>query len=328
MKFKVGIIGCGVICENHLVPLSKNKNTQVVAVCDIVKDRADKIADKYNCKAYYNYMDMINNERLDSVHICLPHHLHSEVSVYALNNGLDVLCEKPMDISLTRALKMKDAADKSKRKLGIVFQNQYTAGATLIKSRLNGGKLGKIIGASAQLMWYRDQKYYDHDDWRGKWNTEGGGVTINQAVHTLDLLMSFVDSEVDSVNVSLSHKGETTIEVEDTSEGVIKFKNGLNAIFYFSTNFIGFQHSRIFLNCEKGIAELLGSDAIIRYNDGVVEKTDSDRQIKLISKECYGSGHYALINEFYNDSGKSNAKDMLYRALKTQELLEMIYNSK
>lgn len=328
MKFRVGLIGCGVICENHLIPLSKNCNTEIVAVCDIVRDRAIKIAEKYNCKAYFDYKDMLKREQLDSVHICLPHHLHSEVTVFALKQGVDVLCEKPMDVSYKNALLMKETAISTGRNLGIIFQNQYSAGPKFVKKKLKEGFLGKVISASAELMWYRDQEYYDSADWRGKWVTEGGGVTINQAAHTLDMLRDFIDSDPESVSAILSHKGNTNVEVEDTSEGIILFKNGVKAVFYFSNNFVGFQPPRIVLNCENAMVEVKGADAIVTYSNGLVESVSPTDEVIKIGKQCYGMGHFAQINEFYCDDRIDKAKAMLDRAVKTQHLLEMIYDCK
>ncbi len=95
-KYRVAVIGCGVISSSHLVPLSEQENTEIAAVCDIKKERADAKAAEFGCKAYYDYKEMIDSEQLDSVHVCLPHYLHSTVSIYALQHGLDVLCEKPL----------------------------------------------------------------------------------------------------------------------------------------------------------------------------------------------------------------------------------------
>lgn len=325
MKFKVGVIGCGVICENHIIPLIENDNTELVAVCDIVEDKAIKYANKYNCKAYFDYKEMLESEELDSVHICLPHYLHSEVAIYAMKHGADVLCEKPMDVTYQNALLMKKVAAENNRVLGVVFQNQYSAGSVFVKDKLKKGDLGKIISASAELKWYRGQEYYDGSDWRGKWSTEGGGVTINQAVHTLDLLREFVDSDVESVNATLSHKGPTTVEVEDTSEGIIHFENGVVAVYYFSNNFVGYQPPKIVLNCDNATVEVSGADATITYNNGLIESIKPKSEVVLIGKQCYGNGHFAQINEFYCDDRESKANDMLNRALKTQKLLDKIY---
>lgn len=207
---------------------------------------------------------MLSIESLDSVHICLPHYLHSEVAIYALNNGVDVLCEKPMDISYNNALLIKEAAENNDKVLGIVFQHQYSAGPVFVKEKLQNGALGKIISAGTELLWYRGQDYYNSADWRGKWNTEGGGVTINQAVHTLDMLRGYINSEVELVNATLSHNGETNIEI-------VLFKNGVKAVYYFSNNFVGFQPPMIVLNCENATVEIKGADATISYIDGWVE---------------------------------------------------------
>lgn len=328
MKFKVGVIGCGVICENHIIPLIQNSNTELVAVCDIVKDKATTVANKYNCKAYFDYKDMLKNEKLDSVHICLPHYLHSEVAIYAMQHGVDVLCEKPMDISYNNACLMKKVSIDTGRNLGIIFQNRYATGPKFIKDKLKDGDLGRILSASAELMWYRDQEYYDSAYWRGKWATEGGGVTINQAVHTLDMLRYLIDSDVEEVKATLSHKGNTNVEVEDTCEGTILFKNDVKTVFFFSNNFVGFQPPRIVLNCENATVEIKGPDATITYNNGITESIYHNDEVVQIGKQCYGTGHFAQINEFYSSDRVEKAKDMLEEALKTQEVLEMIYKYK
>ena len=328
MKFRVGIIGCGVICENHIIPLIQNSNTELVAVCDIVKDKALNIANKFECNAYFDYKEMLKSEKLDSVHICLPHYLHSEVAIYAMQNGVDVLCEKPMDISYKNACLMKKISIDTGKNLGIIFQNRYSTGPKFIKEKFKNGDLGRIVSASAELMWYRDQEYYDSAYWRGKWATEGGGVTINQAVHTLDMLRYLIDCEVEEVKATLSHKGKTNVEVEDTCEGTIFFKNDVKAVFFFSNNFVGFQPPRIVLNCENATVEIKGPDAAITYSNGITESIYHNDEVVQIGKQCYGTGHFAQINEFYSSDRVEKAKAMLEEALKTQEILEMIYKCK
>jgi predicted dehydrogenase len=147
MKFKVGVIGCGVICENHIIPLIENDNTELVAVCDIVEDKAIKYANKYNCKAYFDYKEMLESEELDSVHICLPHYLHSEVAIYAMEHGVNVLTEKPMDIDLESAERAVAVAKEKNKLFGVIFQCRYNNPAQLVKNAIKSGKLGKIISA-------------------------------------------------------------------------------------------------------------------------------------------------------------------------------------
>ncbi len=326
-KYRVGIIGCGVIAPNHLSVLSKLSNVDLVAVCDVVKDRADNKAKEYGCKAYYDYKEMIAAENLDSVHVCLPHYLHSEATVYSLKAGVDVLCEKPMDISYAKALEMKETADKCGRKLGIIFQNRYNPGTRFAVKLLNSGKIGALKGISANLTWCRDQEYYDQDAWRGKWATEGGGVLINQAIHTVDLTRYLTQSEVASVSASVSHRGNTVVEVEDTAEGIVKFENGTNVMFYFSNNCPRSVNIQVELFCEKGVISILGANATATYDDGTVEESYNDADLENPGKAVYGVGHFAQITEYYTEGAEDKVRKTLEEALKAQKLLEDIYNS-
>ena len=99
-KLRVGVIGCGRISVRHFIPLTSIDDVELVACCDIKKDRADEAANKYGIKAYYSYEEMIKEEKLDAVHLCLPHYLHSTVAIFAFNHGVNVLSEKPMDIDM------------------------------------------------------------------------------------------------------------------------------------------------------------------------------------------------------------------------------------
>lgn len=326
-KYRVGIIGCGVIAPNHLNVLNKLENVELVAVCDVVKEKAEKKAEEYGCKAYYDYKEMLSAEKLDSVHVCLPHYLHSEVTIYCLNAGVDVLCEKPMDISYAKALQMKDAADRSGRKLGIIFQNRYNPGTQFAVQLLESGKIGALKGVSANLTWCRDQKYYDQDDWRGKWATEGGGVLINQAIHTVDLTRYLTNSEVISVSASASHRGYTQVEVEDTAEGVVKFENGVEVMFFFSNNCFRDRNIQVELFCEKGVISILGANATATYDDGTVEESYDSSELKNQGKAVYGVGHFAQITEYYTEGAEDKVRKTVEEALKTQKLLEDIYDS-
>ena len=325
-KIRVGIVGCGVICGNHIVPLTENDKTEVVAVCDIVEEKAKSKASELGCAAYTDYKEMIEKENLDSIHICLPHYLHSTVAIYALERGLDVLCEKPMDINSERAKLMIEAAEKSSGKLGIIFQNRYNIGSVLVKESLDSGKLGKILGISAQVVWRRDQCYYDSGDWRGKWLTEGGGVLINQAIHTLDLSRYFIDSEVVDVKATATHFGATTVEVEDTANGMITFENGAKLLFYFTVTSVKDHKISVTLDCENGTAELLANIATISYKDGTVESSQNIKEYIALGKECYGTGHYKQIDEFYSEGNREKVRATMYEAYKTQKLLDEIYD--
>ena len=102
-KLRVGVIGCGRISIRHFMPITSIEEIELVACCDIKPERADEAAKQYGIKAYYSYEDMIEHEKLDAVHLCLPHYIHSKVAIYAFEHGLNVLTEKPMDIDFKSA---------------------------------------------------------------------------------------------------------------------------------------------------------------------------------------------------------------------------------
>ena len=142
---KVGIIGCGNIFTMHATSCDYLPNATMVGVCDIKKDRAEKAAKKYNVPAYYDYKELIERERPDIVHICVPHYLHPIISKYALEHGVNVLCEKPMAIQYEDAVENVRIAKEKGLKYGIIFQCRYNDTAKLVKENLDNGKLGKVI---------------------------------------------------------------------------------------------------------------------------------------------------------------------------------------
>ena len=146
-KLKVGIIGCGRKSVMHLASIVQSSRAELVACCDIKKERADSVAIKYGVKAYYDYLEMINNEKLDAVHICLPHYLHSKVAIEAFNRGINVLTEKPMDIDYKTAENAVNIAKEKDVIFGVISQCRYNYSAILVKKAKESGKLGKIISA-------------------------------------------------------------------------------------------------------------------------------------------------------------------------------------
>ncbi|MBQ9756374.1 MAG: Gfo/Idh/MocA family oxidoreductase, partial [Clostridia bacterium] len=141
-KLRVGVIGCGRISVMHFVSIEQSEKALLVACCDVKKDRADSFAEKYGVKAYYDYKQMIDNERLDAVHICLPHYLHSEVACYAFEKGINVLTEKPMDVNLKKAEEAVKKAEEKGVLFGVISQTRYNNSVKLVKKLLEAGELG------------------------------------------------------------------------------------------------------------------------------------------------------------------------------------------
>lgn len=327
-KYRVCVIGCGVICPNHIRGLLDNDNTELCAVCDVVEQRAIKRAQEGNCRYYTDYHEMIEKEKPDAVHLCLPHAMHAPVAIEMLKAGCDVLCEKPMDVSYSTAKAMVDTAKACGKRLGIIFQNRYNGENLAIKQALDDGSVGKVKHLHAEVCWHRDDAYYASGDWRSRYVTAGGGVIINQAIHTLDLMRYFASSPVESVRATVSHHGDTAAEVEDTAEGVIRFESGARGVFYFTINNDCDDAIRLDITCEKARIESRAGYCHIRYADGheVTIKGSEGPQF-CGAKACYGSSHSIQINDFYHDPDGTRARWMADEALKTQALVDAIFEA-
>ncbi|HHW45736.1 MAG TPA: Gfo/Idh/MocA family oxidoreductase [Clostridiales bacterium] len=327
-KTKVGIIGCGNIYDVHAQSLQHIEQVEIAAFCDIDYARAERASQKYGGRAYSDYKEMIKREALSAVHICLPHYLHYPVAVYALENYVDVLCEKPISISFEDACKMRQAAERCGRKLGVIFQNRYNPGSVFVKEHIQSGKLGSFLGAKCSLAWCRNADYYLSADWRGKLATEGGGVLINQAIHTLDLIRWLIPHEVSTVEASTAKRTGADIEVEDTAEGCIGFDNGSKALFYFTNNFVLDTPVRIEMYFENAFARIEGEKGTIKFKDGSVLTSHDIDDIKFNKcKPVWGCSHYLQIKEFYEDQIGETVRQGLDEAIKTQKLLCLIYRS-
>lgn len=327
-KLRVGVIGCGRISVRHLMPLTKIDEVELVACCDIKPERANEAAKNYGIKAYYSYEDMISNEKLDAVHLCLPHYLHSKVAIYAFEHGINVLTEKPMDVDLQSAQKAVDVAKQKNVLFGVIFQCRYNNPAQLVKKAITSGKLGKIISARSILTWNRPDNYYSSSDWKGTWDKEGGGVVIDQAIHSIDLVNWLIDSEIESISCSMHNRGHKMVNVEDSAEGLITYKNGTKYGFYCMNNYACDEPIEIRLFCENGRVTFGYHDANIIYNDGTTEQAHEDNKTNAADggKDYWGSWHIRQIRQFYNAVLKKEQLEVSgEEALKTHKLIMTIY---
>ena len=328
-KLKVAIIGCGSISCMHLDSAVTLPQSEIVAVCDIKKDRADAKAEKYNCKAYYDYEEMQKNEQLDAVHLCLPHYLHIPVAQYFLKNGVNVISEKPMSIGYEEAEETVLLAEKLNLKYGVIFQCRYNTPSIFIKERIENGKLGKVKCGRVVLTWYRSDNYYGGSDWKGTWDKEGGGVVIDQAIHSLDLANWFIDCDAVDIQASLYNRNHEIMIVEDTAEGLIKYQNGALLSFYAMNNYLVDEPIEIRLVCENGTARLSYWEATAIYNDGNIERVNNQPQTLVTysgGKEYWGTQHAVQINNFYNSVlGEEKLEISGKDALKIQKIICEIY---
>ena len=331
-QLRVGMIGCGNVFPMHAASVVAREDAELVAVCDVKQDRADQKAELYQCRAYYDYLEMFEQENLDVIHICLPHNLHAPVTIDAAKKGIHVLTEKPMSIHYQDAVEMIEAADEADVTLGVIFQNRYNPGSQLIKKMIEAGDLGAIKSGKLSVTWDRSDEYYQNSDWKGTWEQEGGGVVIDQAIHTMDLMRWFVNSDLKYVDASISNRAHELIEVEDAAEGVIAYQNGVVTAFHAINYYTYDAPVEIELHCEKGIAKMVADQATVTLNDGQVFIADNNPLETFTYEDgvkgYWGISHVKQINNFFETlTGKSKLDIPAEEALKTQEMISAIYQS-
>ena len=187
----VAVIGIGNMGSAHAACIAENeiKGMSLTAVCDISEKKLAAFSEKYpNIKHYASYEELFNDKICDSVIIAVPHPLHAEIAIKAFRQDLNVMLEKPADISVSRVQKLNEAAEKSGKAFSVMFNQRTNPLFAKAREIVKRGELGELKRTVWIITnWFRTQSYYDSGDWRATWSGEGGGVLLNQAPHNLDL---------------------------------------------------------------------------------------------------------------------------------------------
>ena len=312
---KTAIVGLGIIGNIHKGLIDK-LNLDLVAVCDVDES---KLAQVDGVEKFKDYITMLDQIKPDVVHICTPHYLHADMIIQALNRNINVLCEKPLCIKEQDIPRILDAEKSSKAILGVCHQNRYNQENLFLKEYL---KDKKVIGGFGNVVWNRCKDYYASADWRGKWQTEGGGVLINQALHTLDLMQWLIGmpTKLSATVSNLTLKNY--IEVEDTASIIC---SGDSKFTFFATNG-GCCDFPVGINIKtdkESISVLKGK--VVTAN----AVYDFEKDNTVYGKCCYGTGHLGLMRDFY-DCVKSGRKFEIdgYEASKVIKIILATYKSK
>ncbi|MGG1611392.1 Gfo/Idh/MocA family protein [Paenibacillus sp. FSL K6-2441] len=326
------IIGCGAIFPLHAGAVQQLDGVKLKVVVDSDAAKAEQAAAAYSCEAASDYLTLLDRDDIQVVHLCTPHHLHAEMATQLLRAGKHVLTEKPLAHDLKAAENLVAEARRSEAQLGVVFQNRYNDSSRKIREFLESKTLGRLICLKGIVTWHRDEAYYTDSPWRGRWSTEGGGVLINQAIHTLDLLQWF-GGEVLSVQGSVTADAlGDVIEVEDTAHASLRFADGVHGLFY-ATN--------AYLTNTPVELELVFEGGTLRQRDDCLYLTRDGRESlvceppanlsdagQIIGKSYWGSSHQLLIADFYDRvrTGTRFAIDG-EEGLKTLRLIDELYQS-
>lgn len=330
---RAAVIGLGDISGVHIAAISANPNITLAAVCDI--DAAKKASAPKDVPFYTDYREMLERERPDVVHICLPHYLHVPVSRAAAEMGIHVFCEKPMALNSREAMQFVELEQNCpKVHMGICLQNRYNNSVVMLKELIDSGRYGKVTGTRGLVPWCRPREYYEKKPWRGRWETAGGGCMINQAVHTLDLLY-FLGGPILSVKASVSQLLDYDIEVEDTVAARLDYAGGARGVFM-ATN-ANYKNESVQIRVQLEKAEFLivdsalyqieadGSRNMLVRDDGKEPEKEKKRPD---AKFYYGPSHGKLIGNFY-EALETGSSDYLHvkDALMSIQLIDAIQES-
>ncbi|WP_130836451.1 Gfo/Idh/MocA family protein [Lachnoclostridium sp. Marseille-P6806] len=226
----VAIVGTGNISNLHIQGLlCFPDRCKIVALCDIFPEKAERIKEKYGLREAQVFDDHEAMLRaglpIDLVHVCTPPSSHAKVAIHVMNAGCHTLVEKPMAPSLIECDGMLKAEADNKVVMGCIAQNRFRNSISKLKKVLDSGLAGKLRCAHINSLWWRGHSYYDLW-WRGTWEKEGGGPTLNHAVHHIDMLNWFqggLPVEVSSMLANVMHDNS---EVEDLSFAALRYRDG------------------------------------------------------------------------------------------------------
>jgi UDP-N-acetyl-2-amino-2-deoxyglucuronate dehydrogenase len=328
---RFGIIGCGRIAQRHAEHIL-NKG-ELIAVCDVVKEKADKMSADFKARGYYDVDELLKAEKdLDVIAICSPNGLHAEHSIKVLKSGVHVLCEKPMALTVYECGEMIKAAERANKRLFAIKQNRFNPPVEAVKNIMDDGKLGKIYSIQLSCFWNRNPDYYK-GSWKGTLALDGGTL-FTQFSHFIDLLYWMIGDvkHVKAYMANFAHKG--IIEFEDTGVVILEFFNGAIGTVNYTVN--SYQKNM------EGSLTIFGEKGTVKIGGQYLNELEY-QNIEGYKIENLPEGNRA--NNYGNYQGSMSNHDKVYdnlievlqnnaaistssfEGLKTVEIIEKIYQS-
>ena len=292
------VIGCGDVSVVHLEAIEKRPGSRLVAVCDTDPGTAGAVGARRGVPAFTDHHQLLAAHRPDVVHISTPHHQHAQVAVDCLAAGVHVVLEKPVAHTLEAAEQVVAAAARHPdRKIGVCFQNRYNAAVQAAHALVRSGELGEVRGGSATVLWHRTPEYYAKRPWRGQRALSGGGVLINQAIHTLDLLQWLL-GDVTRVRGQVgTNELDGVIDVEDTAQLVLHHGPTTRSVLFATTAHVVDSAVTVEVVAEHATLQIRG-DLTVTWADGRVE-TVSERRAASGGRSYWGVSHDLLVDDFH-----------------------------
>jgi len=325
------IVGCGRIAQRHAEHISKRG--KLVAVCDIVQEKAVQLAADYGTKAYTNFADMLANEKdIDVIAVCSPNGLHAQHSIDGLKAGFHVLCEKPMGLTVKECGEMIQTAERANKRLFAIKQNRYNPPVAAVKDLIDTGKLGNVLSVQLSCFWNRNTDYYANS-WKGTKDLDGGTL-FTQFSHFIDLLYWLIGDveDVAAYMGNFAHQG--IIEFEDTGVVILKFTNGaIGTVNYTVNSYDKNMEGSLTIFGDKGTIKIGG-----QYLNELEYQQIQDYRIENLPEgnkaNNYGNYTGSMSN---HDKVYDNLIEVLthnapittssYEGMKTVEIIEKIYKA-
>lgn len=269
-----GLVGCGAIADLHVAALQQIPGVRVAAVADVRLEAAQRLAARTGATPYADHCQLAADPTVDVVTVCTPSGLREPIVLAAAAAGKQVVCEKPLEVTLARCDRMIAACAAAGVSLSGIFMNRYHSTYRKIKDAIAAGRFGRLVWGDVYVKWYRDQAYYDKAKWRATWALDGGGALMNQSVHFVDLLQWLV-GPVRSVRGCARRLSHPTIEAEDAAGAVLEFANGALGIIQGTTAAWPGLHDRVELHGERGTV-LVEAGVIRRWQFAEVLPGDAE----------------------------------------------------
>lgn len=301
MTTYIGLIGGGNISETHARAARAIPDVEIAAVFGTNAEKVDRLCSEYGGKSFCNFDEFLAHRPMELVAIGSPSGLHAEQGIAAARHGLHVLTEKPIDITLERADALIAETHKAHVQLGVFFQDRCKPDISLVKNSVDAGVLGNPILLDARVKWYRPPEYYSHSRWRGTSALDGGGALINQAVHTLDLML-WMFGGVKTVQATCK-TALHAIEVEDTLIAMLEFANGALGVLQAATSVFPGYARRLELSGSEGTIiieqdRLLAAD-LKNPSAELLKSSEADKNLSLSSPIVSDArGHQAVLEDF------------------------------
>lgn len=324
------LIGCGRIATNHIKAAVNNK-LNIVAVCDVLPEAMEALLAKHglendsSIKRYADYKTMLSENDIELVSIATESGIHAEIALYCIDQGVNLIIEKPMAMSMADAEEIIRRSEEKGVKVSACHQNRFNVAIQELRRAVEGGRFGQLSHGSIHVRWNRNEGYYTQAPWRGTW-AQDGGCLMNQCIHGIDLLRWMMGNEVEEVYGVTKQQFHDYLECEDIGMAVVKFKNGAVGTIEGTTNVYPQNlEETLYLFGETGTVKIGGTSTNNIDVWNFADESDADQKNKGLQEQTsnvYGNGHTSLFADVI-DAIKTDRKPYV-DAVAGRNALEMI----